>query len=160
MRRCYGEQACQHYLAKRHLHGNLQPMATEWFYITEPRGTKWAAAPVFRSGPPLWLASWINKGLDRGSADEVQTLQSRIRSILERDIGLINVIQVMLVRRILPCQRRPLRMWEFNPEGPRTLQKFFGTMHEGMRKLFSRLESSGRTHQRTSVSTATIRIPR
>ena len=63
-------------------------------------------------------------------------LQSRIRSILERDIGLINVIQVMLVRRILPCQRRPLRMWEFNPEGPRTLQQFFGTTHEGMWKLF------------------------
>ena len=25
----------------------------EWFYITEPRGTKWAATPAFRSGPPL-----------------------------------------------------------------------------------------------------------
>ena len=93
----------------------------EWFYITKPRGTKWAAAPVFRSGPPLRLASWINKGLDWGSADEVQTLQSRIRSILESDVCLINMIQVMLVRRILPCQRRPLRMWEFNPEGPWTL---------------------------------------
>ena len=36
----------------------------EWFYITEPRGTKWAATPTFRSSPPLQLASWINKGLD------------------------------------------------------------------------------------------------
>ena len=96
----------------------------EWFYITEPRDTKWAAA------------SWINKGLDWGSTDEVQTLQSRIQSILDKDTGLINVIQVMLVRRILPCQRRPLRMWEFNPEGPQTLQQFFGTMHRGMWKLF------------------------
>ena len=75
----------------------------EWFYITEPRGTKWAATPAFRSGPPLRLTSWINKGLDWGSTDEVQTLQSRIQSILEKDTGLINVIQVMLVRRILPC---------------------------------------------------------
>ena len=25
----------------------------EWFYITEPRGTKWAATPAFLSGPPL-----------------------------------------------------------------------------------------------------------
>ena len=24
----------------------------EWFYITEPRNAKWAAAPDFRSGPP------------------------------------------------------------------------------------------------------------
>ena len=36
----------------------------EWFYITEPCGTKWAATHAFRSGPPLQLASWINKGLD------------------------------------------------------------------------------------------------
>ena len=46
----------------------------EWFYITEPRGTKWTAIPAFQSGPPIQLASWINKGLDWGSIDEVQTL--------------------------------------------------------------------------------------
>ena len=27
-------------------------------------------------------------------------------------------------------------MWEFNPEGPRTLQQFFDPMHRGMWKLF------------------------
>ena len=42
----------------------------------------------------------------------------------------------MLVRRILPCKRRPLRMWEFNPEGPRTIQHFFGMTLEGMYRLF------------------------
>ena len=36
----------------------------EWFYITEPRGATWAATPEFRSGPPMRLASWTNKGLD------------------------------------------------------------------------------------------------
>ena len=36
----------------------------EWFYIGEPRSTKWAAMPAFHSGPPLQLASWINNGLD------------------------------------------------------------------------------------------------
>ena len=50
----------------------------EWFYITEPRITKWVAAPIFLPGPPLQLASWANKGLDWGSVDEVRTLQSRI----------------------------------------------------------------------------------
>ena len=72
----------------------------------------------------------------QGSVGEVQTLQSRIRTILEKDIDLVNVIQVMLVCRALPCQHRPLRMWYFNPEGPWTLQHFFGTMHKGMWKLF------------------------
>ena len=89
-----------------------------WFYITAPRGTKWAAAPAFRSGPPHQLAPWANVGLDWGPANYVPTLQSRIRELLERYISLVKIIQVMLVRRVLPCKRRPLRMWEFNPEGP------------------------------------------
>ena len=66
----------------------------------------------------------------------MQTLQGRIRSLTEKGIDLVNVVQVMLVRRILPCQRWPLRMWEFNPEGRRTLQHFFGTTHKGMWKLY------------------------
>ena len=80
-------------------------------------------------------ASWVLQ-LDWGSVDEVRTLQSRIRSLIEKNIDIVNVIQVMLVRRTLPCQRRPLNLWEFNPEGPRTVQHFFGTTHEGMWDLF------------------------
>src|SRR5215216_3879719 len=57
----------------------------EWFYITEPRGSKWAAAPVFRSGPPLRLASWTNKGLDWGSSDEVLMLLKHIKSMIAKD---------------------------------------------------------------------------
>lgn len=94
------------------------------------------AAPAFHSGPPPQLASWANVGLDWGPANDIPTLQSRIRELLERDISLIKVIQVMLVRWTLPCKRRPLRMWEFNPEGPRTIQHFFGMMLEGMYRLF------------------------
>ena len=70
----------------------------EWFYITEPRGTKWATAPTFRSGPLLRLASWTNKGLDWGSPDEVSMLQKHIKSMVKKDITLANVIQVMLIR--------------------------------------------------------------
>ena len=80
----------------------------EWFYITEPRGANWAATPEFRSKPPMWLASWTNKGLDWGSADEVKTLQKRVQSMIEKNTSLADVIQVMLFCRILPCQRRPL----------------------------------------------------
>ena len=37
-----------------------------WFYITEPRDAKWAAAPEFRSGFPTRLTSWKEKGLSWG----------------------------------------------------------------------------------------------
>ena len=74
----------------------------EWFYITEPRGANSAATPEFRSRPPMWLASWINKGLDWGSSDEVLMLQKRIKNMIEKNTSLTDVIQVMLFRRTFP----------------------------------------------------------
>ena len=69
------------------------------------------ALPAFRSDPPPRLASWLNKGLDWGSAKDVPLLQGRNRDILERDISLVVVTQVMLIHRVLPCKCRPLRLW-------------------------------------------------
>ena len=54
----------------------------------------------------------------------------------EREINLVVVAHVMLIRRLLPCKCRPLRLWEFNPEGPRALQHFMGATPMGMYKLF------------------------
>ena len=65
-------------------------------------------------------------------------LQSRIRDLFERDFSLVMVVQVMLVRQVQPCKCRPLRMWEFNPEGLRAIQHFLGMTHEEMYKLFFR----------------------
>ena len=101
-----------------------------------PRSAKWAAAPVFRPGPPPQLMSWISRGLSWGSAKDVPILQSRIRDLFEGDFNLVVVIQVMLVRQVQPCKRRPLRLWEFNPEGPRAIQSFLGLTHEEMHKSF------------------------
>ena len=49
-------------------------------------------------------------------------LQKRIKNMIGKNTSLTNVIQLMLFRRILPCQHRPLHMWELNPEGSWTLQ--------------------------------------
>ena len=49
---------------------------------------------------------------------------------------MVAVIQVMLVRQVQPCKRRPLRLWEFNPEGPRAIQSFLDLTHEEMYKSF------------------------
>ena len=94
------------------------------------------APPAFRSGPPPRLASWVNKGLDWGLSKDVPLLQGRIRHLQEREINLVVVMQVMLIRRLLPCKRLPLRLWEFNPEGPRALQHFMRTTPVEMYKLF------------------------
>ena len=45
-----------------------------WFYVTKPRDSTWAAPPKFKSGPPSRLTSWLNRGLDWASSDEVTML--------------------------------------------------------------------------------------
>ena len=86
-----------------------------WFYITEPRDLKWAASPEFRSGTPMQLPSWKEKGLLWGSSEELTGLLSCLQTLVNKKLKLVNVIQVMLVRRILPCQQRAFNLWEFDP---------------------------------------------
>ena len=69
-------------------------------------------------------------------------LQKCIKSMVDKKTGLASVIQVMLFRRILPCQRRTQYMWEFDPASPRTLQRFFGTTHEDIWKLLFKAQKS------------------
>ena len=48
----------------------------------------------------------------------------------DKNIKLVNMIQVMLIRRILPCQRRAFNLWEFVPAELRTLQRLYGMKHK------------------------------
>lgn len=48
---------------------------------------------------------------------------------------LTNVVQVMLNRRLLPCQLRASPMWAYKPEDPITVQYFYGTTHENLWKV-------------------------
>ena len=41
----------------------------------------------------------------------------------------------MLIRRILPCQRRANTLWEFDPAKHQMLQELFGTTHEDAWKV-------------------------
>ena len=105
-----------------------------WFYITEPRGPKWAAAPEFRSGIPTQLTSWKEKGLLWGSSEELTGLQACIQKLVKK-LRLVNMVQVMLVRRILPCQQQDLNLWEFDPAQHQTLSKLFDTTHKDVWKV-------------------------
>ena len=69
-----------------------------WFYITELRDANWAAAPEFRSGIPMRLTSWEKKSLAWGEPTELTGLQNCIKSMMDKKIKLVNMIQVMLVR--------------------------------------------------------------
>ena len=81
------------------------------------------------------LSSWLEKGLNWSSSDELTVLQTRIQSMVDKNIKLVNVIQVMLFRRILPCQSRTCHLWEFDLAKHQTLKQFFGATHEGIWKV-------------------------
>ena len=81
------------------------------------------------------LTSWVEKSPDWCSPDELIALQMRVQSMVTKNVKLVDVIQVMLVRRILACQRRSRSLWEFNSKKHQTLKRLFETSHKGAWKL-------------------------
>ena len=76
------------------------------------------------------LTSWEKKGLSWGDSTELAGLQTCIKSMKYKNIKLVNMIQVMLVRRILPRQRWAVNLWEFIPSEHHTLQKLYDMTHK------------------------------
>ena len=87
------------------------------------------------------LTSWEQKGLLWGESTELAGLINCIKGMKDKNIKLVNVIQVMLIHRILPCQRRAFNLWEFVPAEHQTLQRLYGMKHKNAWKaLFKATE--------------------
>ena len=54
---------------------------------------------------------------------------------MNKNLKLVNVVQVMLIHRILPCQQRDFNMWEFDPAQHQTLSGLFDTTYEDVWKV-------------------------
>ena len=54
---------------------------------------------------------------------------------MDKKLKLVNVVQVMLIRLILPCQQRAFNLWEFNPARHQTLSRLFDTTYEDAWKV-------------------------
>ena len=54
---------------------------------------------------------------------------------MDKKLKLVNVVQVMLIRRILPCQQRAFNLWEYDPVQHRTLSRLFDTTYEDAWKV-------------------------
>ena len=70
-----------------------------------------------------------------GDEEEVTGLQKCIQSLVNKQLKLVNVVQVMLIRRIPPCQQRAFKLWEFDPAQHRTLSGLFDTRYEDAWKV-------------------------
>ena len=99
------------------------------------------AALEFRSGIPTRLNSWKEKGLSWGSSVELDGFQKCIRNMTSKKLKLVNIVQVMLFRRILPCLQQDFKLWEFDPAQHQTLHELFDTAHKDVwRVLFKGAE--------------------
>ena len=108
---------------------------SRWFYITEPRDPNWEAAPEFRSSFPTRLTSWKETGLTWGDLEELTGLQTCVKKLVIKNLKLVNVVQVMLIHRILPCQQRAFKLWEFDPAQHQALSGLFDTTYEDAWKV-------------------------
>ena len=86
----------------------------------------------------MQLTSWKEKGLSWGSLGELTGLQTCIQNMVNKKLKLVNVVQVMLHRRILPCQQRDFNLWEFDPAQHRTLKRLFDTMYEDVWRVLTK----------------------
>ena len=55
--------------------------------------------------------------------------------MVDKDVKLVDVVQVMLVRLVLPCQRRACTLWEFDPTVHQTIQELYDSSHKDIRKV-------------------------
>ena len=74
-------------------------------------------------------------GLSWGKEGELIRLQTCVQTLVEKKLKLVNVVQVMLIRRILPCQQRDFNLWEFDPAQHQTLSRLFDTTYEDVWKV-------------------------
>ena len=83
----------------------------------------------------MQLASWKEMGMSWGKKGELTGLQTCVQTLVDKKLKLVNVVQVMLIRRILPCQQRAFNLWEFDPARHRTLSRLFDTTYEDAWKV-------------------------
>ena len=63
-------------------------------------------------------------------SDELSVLQTRVKGMVDNDIKLVDVVLVMLVRLVLPCQHRACDLWEYDLAEHQTLRELYGSSHE------------------------------
>ena len=96
---------------------------------------------------------------------ELDGLQKCIRSMASKKLKLVNIVQVMLIRRILSCQQRDFTLWEFNLAQHWTLSELFDTMHKDVWNVLfkaaevppSLAEDRGLSAKRLARSVSSIR---
>ena len=85
-------------MARRLLRGDCQRVAAEVVLRHRAARHYLGRGSCIQVWAPNAAHLLAKKGLDWASSDEVSDLQTRIKSMVDKNINLVNVIQVMLFR--------------------------------------------------------------
>ena len=103
VRRRHGGQDAQCYLARRLLCGDCKWVAIGAVLHHRATRDQLSSDPQILIRNPHATHLLQEKGLAWGSAEEVHGLQTCVQKMIDKKIKLVNMVQVMLFRRILPC---------------------------------------------------------
>ena len=93
-------------------------------------------------------------GLTWGNSEKLAGLQTYVQNLVNKKIKLVNIVQVMLIRRILPCQQRAFNLWEFDPAQHQTLNRLLDTTYEdAWRMLFKGAKAPASAAEDRGLST-------
>ena len=95
-----------------------------------------------------------------GDSEELTGLQACIQKLVDKKLKLVNVVQVMLIRQILPCQRRGFNMWEFDPAQHQTLSGLFDTTYEDVWKVLFKAPRLPHPLPKIADSARSVRLTR
>ena len=95
-----------------------------------------------------------------GQKGALTGLQTCFQTLVDKNLKLVNVVHVMLIRSILPCQQWAFNLWEFDLARHQTLSRLFDTTYEYAWKVLfkgneapaSAIEDRGFSAQRNALA--------
>jgi hypothetical protein len=127
---------------------------SEWFYIEDvalPDPIR-MGLPEFSSAPLKKRHSWRPRSLEEEDSAEIHQLMSKIKTLAQSGLSIIEVMAISIVRGVQPLQFRGLPMWHYNgeddasrcgrkgPDTPAALAKILANLYKGEKEEFIRLK--------------------
>ena len=96
---------------------------SEWFYIEDVAlpGPVRNGLPKFASVPLKKRHSWRPWSLEEDDNAEVRQLMSKIKTLAQSGLTIIEVMATSIVRGVQPLQYRGLPMWHYVATRPQTV---------------------------------------
>ena len=96
---------------------------SEWFYIDDVvlLDPIRRALPEFASVPLKKRHSWRPRSPEEEDSAEVRQLLSKIRTLAQSGLSIVEVMATSIVRGVQPLQYRGLPMWHYNGEDDASL---------------------------------------